>query len=261
VPTHATDKLARWQSGICPMAVGLKPEFLKFITQRIRDAAVKAGTPVSADPHCTPNIQIVFTTTPQALLDNVKKNHPGFLGYYDGASQRDRLAQVTHLVQAWYTTATQDAEGQQSVDSGMTVGQGLALSYPCPPPETGICTIQLPSAHAAAVTGSRLGDGLRSSLYNVIIVADPARLVDYEMGALGDYMAMLALAQVGSLDICQQLPSVLNMLAKGCADKTNALTDNDFAYLKGLYRMAPDSKGTVQKDQIAYQMEQSLRGQ
>ena len=85
VPTHATDKLARWQTGICPIALGLKPAFLQFITQHIKDAAKKVGAPVDGDPACAPNIEIVFTTTPQALLENIKKNHAGFLGYYDGS--------------------------------------------------------------------------------------------------------------------------------------------------------------------------------
>ena len=37
------------------------------------------------------------------------------------------------------------------------------------------------------------GDGLKSELYNVVIVADPAKLVDGEIGALSDYVAMQAL--------------------------------------------------------------------
>ena len=46
------------------------------------------------------------------------------------------------------------------------------------------------------------------------------------------------------------------MLAAGCAQKTNALTDNDRAYLKGLYRTGADH----QESEIIYQMQQSLGG-
>ena len=66
--------------------------------------------------------------------------------------------------------------------------------------------LNLPHASAHTVTGSRLGDGLSSELYNVLIVAEPAKLMDYEIGTLADYAAVLALAQPASMDTCEELP-------------------------------------------------------
>jgi hypothetical protein len=118
----------------------------------------------------------------------------------------------------------------------------------------------LPNAHAFAVTGSRLGDGLRSGLHHVIIVADPNKLLAYEMGSLADYIALVALSQVNVPDGCQPLSSIVSLLATDCADKASALTDNDRGYLKGLYRMGADRTLRTQQDEIAYQMEQALAG-
>jgi hypothetical protein len=84
--------------------------------------------------------------------------------------------------------------------------------------------------------------------------------VEYEIGSLADYIAMLALAQITLPDGCQQLPSVLNMLAENCGQKTNALTANDIAFLQGLYKMGPDRTARIQKGEVAYQMQQSLEG-
>lgn len=258
-PTRLTGKMARWQTGICPIVVGLKPQFTAFIARRLKDVAAKAGAPVNSSASCKPNIQIVFTTTPQALLDRVRDKQPYLLGYYDNTPQRDRLATVTRPIQAWYTTATQDLNGKVEVDSGKTIGEGLEIWLPCSI-TPGICLVHLPNARAVAVTGSRLGDGVRSNLFHVIIAADPGKLVDYEMGALADYIAMLALTQITSLDTCQQLPSIVNMLAQGCERKANALTQNDLAYLHGLYKAAPDMTLNTQQDQMAFSMEQELKG-
>jgi hypothetical protein len=263
VPTRAVDKIARWQKGICPIALGLKPGFLAFIVRRLKDVAAKTGVPVDNNASCQKNIAIVFTTTPQALIDNVKKKTPGLLGYYDNRDQLDRLAKVSRPIQAWYTTATQDAAGSTNVDTGKTAGLGLMLSVPCNQlypgfASGGICTFQPSGAHGASVTSSRLGNGLRSGLYNVVIIADPTKLVDYEMGTLADYIAMLALAQVNTPDSCQPLPSILNLLAGNCASKSNALTDNDLGYLTALYKMSPDRTIQVQRDEMTYQMQQSL---
>jgi len=120
-------------------------------------------------------------------------------------------------------------------------------------------TLNLTSAHPMMVTGSRLGDGLRSDFYHVIIVAEPAKLLDEEIGTLADYIALLSLTQLNSLDTCQPLPSIANMLVKDCAP-VKALTDNDLAYLKGLYRMGLDRNDRVQRDQIGRDMQQSLGG-
>jgi hypothetical protein len=258
-PTRLTGKMARWSDGICPIAVGLKPAFTSFVTQRVRAIAAKAGAPVNGRERCRPNIEIVFTTAPQTLLNRVRDKQPYLLGYYDNTPQRDRLATVTRPIQAWYTTATQDWNGKVEVDSGKTVGPGLEIWLPCSI-TPGVCLVHLPNAHAVAVTGSRLGDGVRSDLYHVMIVADPSKLRDYEMGPLSDYIAMLALTQITSLDACQQLPSIVNMLAEGCERKADTLTENDMAYLHGLYKAAPDRSLGTQQDQMALSMEQELKG-
>ena len=71
---------------------------------------------------------------------------------------------------------------------------------------------------------------------------------------------MLALSQLNSLDACQQLPSIINRLAKGCANPSNALSEGDLGFLRGLYSMSADGNLKVQQDGIAYQMKQTLKG-
>ena len=117
-----------------------------------------------------------------------------------------------------------------------------------------------PNATANRVTGSHLGDGLRSTFQNVVIIADLTKLADHEIGPIGDYIAMLALSQLNGLEVCQELPSIVNMLSAGCERKADAMTENDLGYLRGLYKMGPGRTARTQQDEIAYQMEQSLTG-
>jgi hypothetical protein len=256
-PARMTGKIARWEDGICPTALSLKPAFLKFITQRVRAVAAQVGAPVNLDAACKPNLEIVFTTQPQALVDGLKKDHEIYLGYADNAGQRAAPAKVTHPIQAWYATQTKDVRGMAEVDNPKGGGVELQIVVPEPPY---VITMTMPHAHGRNVTGSRLGDGLHSAFHHVIIAANPDKLVQHEIGALADYISLLALTQLDSLDICQQLPSIVNLLAPGCARPVSALTDNDLAYLRGLYRMGADRNIRVQQDEIAYQMEQALKG-
>jgi hypothetical protein len=258
VPTRTMDKLPRWNDGICPLAAGLHPAFAKFIVQRLREVAMQAGAPVNSKASCRPNIEIAFTAAPQTLMDHIKIKNSVLLGYYDNNAQRDQLAKVTHPIQAWYTTATEDLRGNKQVDGGRASGLGMEMVFRCNPANPDMVCTRYLSGHVANVTGERLGDGQRSAFYHVLIVVDPAQLQEYGMGHLSDYIAMLALTQVASLDACQQLPSIVNMLAKDCDRKSDGLTENDTAYLHGLYKMWPGRALRTQRDQIAYQMEQEL---
>jgi hypothetical protein len=257
-PARMTGKFARWEDRICPVTVGLRPAATSFVTHRVKQIAAQAGAPVNDSERCRANIAIVFTTHGQALLDDIRKRRPEILGYYDNNSQRDALVVVNHPIQAWYTTATKDLRGNADLDNAKGGGVEITIQDPVFP--NLFITMAMPHAHSRNVTGSRLGDGTRSVFDQIIIVADPTKLADYEIGALADYISLLALTQLDSLDICQALPSIVNLLSQGCAQKPNALTENDLAYLRGLYKMGPDRTSRIQQDEIAYQMEQVLNG-
>ena len=261
-PTRMTGKIARWEDGVCPRTVGQRPAIAKIVTQRVKDLAAFVGAPVNDSPSCTPNIEIVFTSSPQDLLKNVRARDADFLGFAESSAERDRLATVTRPIQAWYTTQTRDLHGLNRIDSAMRPGEGVALPcFTCTGRSSGSSgpTEYLPGAAYANVTGNRVNDGVRSAFYHILIVADPSKLQDHGIGALADYIALLALTQIASLDSCQLLPSIENMLAQGCETKTQMLTVNDVAYLRGLYKMSADRRLlATQKGEIADGMGQVL---
>jgi len=116
----------------------------------------------------------------------------------------------------------------------------------------------MPCAIAVHATGSRLNDGIGSGFFHVLIVAEPAKLLDYEVGPLADYITMLALSQPASLDSCQELPSISNLLTKGCAAAPAKITDGDLAYLQGLYSISSSGGVATQYNQLHYDMKKVL---
>ena len=238
--THMTGKVARWEEPVCPVMTGQKPNVSAFVAQHLLAVAAAVGAPVNTDKGCTPNIEIVFTTAPQALLDNVRQHDADYIGYAPSNSVLEKLATVTHPIQAWYATGVRDLRGRYTIDSGR---------------DRGVMT----AANTGRVTGTHLNDGQRSIIHHVLIVADPAKLQGQEIVPLSDYIALLALAQIGSLDDCRPLPSIANMLVPACERKATSITANDLAYLHGLYGMNPDMLLLVtQKNDIADQMAQAL---
>ena len=255
VPTRVTGKVARWKNGICPIVVGLPPEAAKLLVQKIRTLAAEVGAPVNPKDPCPGNIEVIFTGAPQALLDNIRIMHPVLLGYYDNSAQAEKLATSTRPIQSWYSTATVDARGNPTVDGARKGGVHLSIALPPSgmpgPPD--ILEMYMPDAAVTNVTGGRLGDGVSSALNNVMIVADTGKLLGRDAG---NYIAMLALAQIQPPDACQALPSILNLLAPGCSGDT--LTSADTAYLRALYKITTTTTLAGQRREIQYQMKQAL---
>jgi len=262
-PTKLSGKIARWESGICPVTVGQPAQVTALVTQHVKEIAAAVGAPISSLKSCTPNIQIVFTTTPQALLNNVRKDDPDYLGYATSNEQRDALAAVTRPIQAWYLTETIDLDGMKKIDSGKRLGTGITMSNFSAfslPSSIGINRdpIYLPDATYARVTGNRINDGVRTGFNHILIAVDSGKLGGKRFGPLADYIAMLALTQLNALDTCQQLPSIVNILAPNCDQNVDGITQTDLAYLHGLYAMGSDKSLVFQQNDIADTMTVAL---
>lgn len=236
-------KIARWESGVCPSVAGLPANFVKFITKRVRDVAAAVGAPVDASETCQANINIVFTTKPQALLDGIRAKEPVMLGYYSSSEQADQMAKVNYVIQTWHATQTVDLRGNVVIDSRYADNSGSAMS-----------------SRAKNSSGSRLGDGIHSSYYRAVVVANPDRLGDYEIGTLADHIAFVALAQPATPDACTALPSILDMTNAACRREApvKGLTPADTGYLRGLYSIDPGATLRTQKDGIMFHVKDAL---
>jgi hypothetical protein len=260
-PTRLAEKIARWKGPLCPQTLGLPAKYAEFINQHIMDVAKRVGAPTGSKANCKPNIRVVFTTKPQELLNNILAKSPDFLGYHDSGTEGEHLAKVVRSMQAWYLTATVDLRGNIFVDSRHGGGMVVQMPNPIPGmPGQPYIEIYLPNAREMNVTGNRLGDGLSSALAHVLIVAEPGKLLNYEMGTVGDYIAMLALSQPPTPNGCQPMPSILNLLETQC-EPGNALSNGDLAYLTALYKMGVTDTLQQQREELLYSMRQSVGGQ
>jgi hypothetical protein len=271
-PTKFTGKIARWERRICPQVVGQNPHYAAFISQHLKYVALAAGAPVDTDASCTPNIDIVFTTTPQDLLDTVGKQNQHYLGYFDSVAQKNALAVVTRPIQAWYATESTDLRGRRHLDTGRSIVGGTTVqslngmtgTFDGLTGQAGdtmglsagnTLTDMAPFFH---VTGNHINDGIHTGFNHVLIVIDSTKLAGQGIVPLADYIAMLALSQVATPDACQELPSIINRMASGCEHTPDSLTMFDLAYLQALYHMANDRNLMAQRSEIGDLMDDRL---
>lgn len=257
-PTKVTGKMARWEHPICPRVVGQNSSYAAFITQHIKYVALAAGAPVDTDAACAANIDIVFTTAPQALLDTVSRDDQEYLGYFTSVAQKKVLATISRPIQAWYATETTDLWGRRRLDIGRSIVSGSTVENfnGLVGPAGDSTTSSAGSALADGPpffrsTGDHLNDGIHTGFNHIMIVIDSGKVAGQDVVPLSDYIAMLALTQINAPDACQELPSIVNRMASGCThEASDSLTMYDLAYLQGLYQMGSGRNLTVQWGEI-----------
>jgi hypothetical protein len=249
-PNRKTGQYMRDDVGpICPFTVGLPPAYDDFVTARVVAVASNIGARTNKTGTCKPNVEILFTDKPEELVRSLDgKTHGAILGMHY-VHEKPSLLEITRPIQGWYVTGTRyDENSIEPVKSYGTDGTAKDAGDKMPvldsayrrPPE-------------ATILGSKIPMRRISTIVNVLIVADINKVGGSEIGPIADYIAMLALSEPRSLDDCNELPSIFDLLAQDCGarPKPQALTESDLAYLKALY--AADLGATtisVQKDNI-----------
>jgi len=239
--------LLRWRGGrsetICPATAGLDKAYDEFVSARVRAVATFIGAPVQPDSSCKANVQVLFTTKPRDVMKFVLDWGAKSLGVrFPHQMEKELDLSDEHAIQGWYITAG----GGSSVlnrDPGLVSGVGLESLWPR----------VVPTSNGAT-------DASRSIL-SVIIVVDTNKVTGATVGAIADYIALLALTVVQTPNHCDPLPSILDLMSATCGsrEKPNALTAGDIAFLKALYYRDSGLGKTLSRDDIVTNMNEQFK--
>jgi hypothetical protein len=244
-----TGGLARWRGGrpetICPLTLGLDPGYNAFVTARLRALAAHVGAPVQPDLQCVDNVRIVFTTEPDKLMDEVLTRAASRQGVkYPHQMDKQLAFSSSHAVQGWYVTAG---------------GGGNILN--ADPKLIGRVEL-LPLWPLVIQTGLKGGGCCNGGIVSAIFVVNTTLVAGYTIGAIADYVSMLALSMVELPDHCDPLPSILDLMAPSCGarEKPSGITAGDLAFLKALYYHNTGLGRTLTRDEVQVNMMQQFKG-
>jgi hypothetical protein len=76
------------------------------------------------------------------------------------------------------------------------------------------------------------------------------------LAAITDYISMIALTRIVSLDTCNELPSILDLLSSACGTRATAdsITEADTAFLQALYRSDLERKLNIEQGEMRDRM-------
>jgi hypothetical protein len=238
--------------GICPITLGLPAAYNDFVTARIVSVAKSVGTVVQDAATCRANVEILFTDDPQDVINSLAEKTNGEILGPHYVHETRALKHVWRPIQAWYVTGTRNdpnahgavitPDGSQQTASGHL---GIDHAYGASP-YTG--------------TGSHIRPRNSSQIGNTLILADMNKIAGHEIGPISDYIAMMALSQAQSLDDCNEMPSILDLMSSGCParEKPQSITPSDMAYLKALYAADITTSAFTARDNVANGMTTNL---
>lgn len=228
----------RWHEYICPTVSGLQGAADDLVSRRITAVARTVGAPTpAAGKKCDVNVEVVFTLSPQKLLDHIAKEYRPMLGYIPTSDRQPEFI-FSRPVEAWYVTGTRTLDYQPPIDSQISGNDATSLVDMYTP---GLHVDSYESADSASgmgpsgVAGSLLSKGQSREFMHALILVDSTAVAKYPLQGISDYIAMLALTRVAAPDSCGPRPSIINLFATGCTAVPTMLTTADIAWLKGLY--------------------------
>lgn len=228
---------ARWQGGVCVSVSNLKPEAAQYLVDHISHVAAEVGLE-PGEPGCNPQVIVIFTTDGKAMASSMVENDPKVFrpfgprgGMNQGFAELDDFVQSDRAVRWWHVSLPVSA--QSGVRAFTAAGDKGAPVIP-------------------VAGASRLHSGIRDDLLYVLIVVDSKKLTGTTWQQLGDYLSVVALAQVDPQANPSDFDSILNVFKNPAA--YSGLTDWDRSYLKALYSFDQERTTRMQVNELVGKM-------
>jgi hypothetical protein len=186
----------------------------QVIADRVGMLATETGLPVG-EPGCSPNILVMATDDGSALAramvaSNPRIFRPGYAGATLGSVALERFRSTEDAIRWWHVSVP------------MTIDHNLVA-------------VRLPGQQAPLVPqdASRLTTRIRNDLAGIFIVLDINRAAGLSFQQIGDYIGMIALAQIDPEADTRGNETILNLFEQGRT--VDAATDWDRSFLASLY--------------------------
>lgn len=207
--------LARWDGRICVGIANMQTSIAQPLIDRMSSRILDLGLDVG-EPGCRPNVLVVATDDGQGMARGLVRARyhtfqPGVSGTRLSLPALRAFQTTDAPVRWWRLTLPVDAM-------------------------TGDITVRMPNWEPSMRDiryPSRLRTQDRNIFNQVFIIVDVAKLQDIDVGALGDYLTMVSLAQIDADAEVSGYGSILNLFDDPTAPRE--LTDWDQTYLRALY--------------------------
>jgi len=241
--------LARWKDGMCVGVVNLERETAQYLADRVSDVARSLGLRAH-EPDCHPSVLIVATSDGPAFTEQFVAMRPrlfrvGATGMDRGSAELRDFIREERPVRWWHVSLPVDSETGLPVvrPPGFVSGSGTGGGG------RDATSAQEYAPNTAIFAASRLNSQYVDHMKRVFIIVDVDQLNGASLQQLGDYVAMVAMAQIDPDADTARFDTILNLF-DGPATAPTGLTGWDRAYLEGLYDLGSETHRINQRAQV-----------
>ena len=204
---------ARWNRRVCVGVVNVRGQAAQALIDQVSSVALQAGLDIG-EPGCRPNILVLATDDGQELAQALVAREP-------------------LLFRPQYSGAARSSEALERFQESAAPVRWWHVSMPVVR-DTGMPGVRMPGETPPWIPGEgRLRSPLRNDLMRAFVIVDVDAAAGIDTRRLGDYLGMVALAQIDPAADTSAWPSILNLF--GSAEPPAGLTDWDRDYLQALY--------------------------
>ena len=231
-------QVARWFTSVCPRVFGINKDQADRIEARIRTVTKMVGAPL-AGAKCQPNLIMVFADDADAMVERLGNSPPGRLGS-PGSTAVRRLRTEQAPVRWWYNVSIQSSDGPPGMPDAPRGAKFTTWSGGEGEPPGNVDSATL-HHYSASLLSTRSARGI----YAATLVVDSKRIGEVSVRSIADYAALVGLAEVSFGAAPEK--SILSLF-EPTGDRL--LSDRDTSFLSGLYRIAMDREGHLQRQML-----------
>ena len=242
-------QIARWDEDICFRVAGLPAEQGQVIVDRVSYRAEMVGLHAGREG-CRPNVFVFFASDADGFTQQLVERERSLFAYFHeenvatlGQEALRSFVETPRAVRWWHVIQTRGADGDN-----LGSDQTQVAAPPPPRPEElkggpdGFSGVQVTRSQ-----GTRVRSVERQDFNRVVIIVDGQKAAGYPVDGIGDYIAMVTLAQIAPGAQTRDYPSILNLFADDPDVVSFEMTNWDLAYLDGLYRSTRNAASATQQ--------------
>ena len=204
---------ARWNRRVCVGVVNVRGQAAQALIDQVSSVALQAGLDIG-EPGCRPIILVLATDDGQELAQALVAREP-------------------LLFRPQYSGAARSSEALERFQESAAPVRWWHVSMPVVR-DTGMPGVRMPGETPPWIPGEgRLRSPLRNDLMRAFVIVDVDAAAGIDTRRLGDYLGMVALAQIDPEADTSSYDTVLNLFDP--ARPQPGLTDWDLSYLTALY--------------------------
>lgn len=234
-PLRGRSQLNRFETPVCPVAVGLREEEKRAVVQRLRQVAGAIGLPV-AKASCRPNLLVAVVAGKRQFMEGLIRERPALFAMMT-PREAWLLARNPDPVVAWQQTGWISVNGNEIM---------LDLYYDVP-------------LNITYGNSPRFIEPGHLHFKAAAVVIEAEATVGLTTTQLADYAAMRGFARTEPSKLAPSAPSILRAVGAPVGSAVPVtLTQWDLGFLRGLYASGNDVNALVRSTEINRSVEREV---